>query len=54
MTECIAMMWLTGTFALLIVAALLLGAAALVKYLFFDRGGHSRAGNALTTIPSAP
>ena len=54
MTECIAMMWLIGTFALLIVAAVLLGAAALVKYLFFDRGGHSRAGNALTTIPSAP
>jgi hypothetical protein len=61
MTECIgmlgghaAMMWTFGVFALLIVAIVLLGAAALVKYLFFDRDGRGGTGNALAAAPSAP
>ena len=33
--------------ALHIVAILLLGASALVKYLFFDRGGRNGTGNAV-------
>lgn len=55
MTECMgmlgghgAMMWVIGAFALLIAAIVLLSAAALVKYLFFDRGGRGgtqRAGS---------
>jgi hypothetical protein len=48
------MMWLIGTFALLIVATVLLGAAALVKNRFFDSGGHSRAENTPAAVPSAP
>jgi hypothetical protein len=54
MTECMgmlgghgAMMWVIGAFALLIVAIALLGAAALVKYLFFDRGRRGGTGNTL-------
>jgi hypothetical protein len=36
-----------GAFALLIVAIALLSAAALVKYLFFDRGRRGGTGNTL-------
>ena len=36
-------MWGMGLFGLLVIAVLLLAAAALVKYLFFDRG--SRKGD---------
>lgn len=49
-----AMMWTIGAFALLIVAIVLLGAAALVKDLFFNRDGRGGTGNALTAARSAP
>jgi hypothetical protein len=47
MTECITMMLGIVVLALLIVAILLLGASALVKYLFFDRRGRNGTGNAV-------
>ena len=61
MTECMAilgghsaMMWTMGAFALLILTIMLLGAAALVKYLFFGRGTRGGPDNALAAAPSAP
>ena len=61
MTECTAilgghsaMMWTMGAFTLLILAIMLLGAVALVKYLFFGRGTRGGPGNALAAPPSTP
>jgi hypothetical protein len=49
-----AMMWSLGAFALLSLAIVPLSAAALVKYLFFDRSGRGGHGNAPAAALLAP